>query len=137
MAWCALLMVASQIYISGSVESWTVAGAFGQRRFVGLTILLTIGLAELQRFVSTRAHHLMWRPRAVAWARAAVVIPAAICVWWNLALMAEFGAGLMDRQRLDIRRNAYDAFVTFPRAAPSLVWRYLTARESFYKPAQP
>ena len=43
--WCALLMVALQIYVSGSVESWTVAGAFGQRRFVALTILLTIGLA--------------------------------------------------------------------------------------------
>ena len=34
--WCALLMVALQIYVSGSVESWTVAGAFGQRRFVAL-----------------------------------------------------------------------------------------------------
>ena len=32
-------MVAVQIYVSGSVESWTVAGAFGQRRFVALTIL--------------------------------------------------------------------------------------------------
>ena len=31
---CALLMVALQVYVSGTVESWTVAGAFGQRRFV-------------------------------------------------------------------------------------------------------
>ena len=41
----ALLMVALQIYVGGSVESWTVAGAFGQRRFVALTVLLGIGLA--------------------------------------------------------------------------------------------
>ena len=44
---CALLMVALQVYVSGAVESWTVAGAFGQRRFVCLTILLVIGLAAL------------------------------------------------------------------------------------------
>ena len=31
---CLLLMVALQIYVGGSVESWTVAGAFGQRRFM-------------------------------------------------------------------------------------------------------
>ena len=31
---CLLAMVAAQIYVSGVVESWTVAGAFGQRRFV-------------------------------------------------------------------------------------------------------
>ena len=53
---CALLMVALQIYVSGSVESWTVAGAFGQRRFVALTILLTIGLAAL--LAALRAHAL-------------------------------------------------------------------------------
>ena len=40
-------MVALQVYIGGSVESWTVAGAFGQRRFVALTPLLVIGLAVL------------------------------------------------------------------------------------------
>ena len=37
-------MVALQVYVGGSVESWTVAGAFGQRRFVALTVLLVIGL---------------------------------------------------------------------------------------------
>ena len=44
-ALCLLLMVALQVYVGGCVESWTVAGAFGQRRFVALTSLLVIGLA--------------------------------------------------------------------------------------------
>ena len=48
--------------------------------------------------------------------------------------MAEFGTGLMDRQRLELRKNAYDAFVTIPRMAPGLAYRYLTRRETFYKP---
>jgi hypothetical protein len=117
---CALAMVALQVYVSGSVESWTVAGAFGQRRFVALTILLTIGLAAILR--ASAAHG---RQRAAA---AAV----AVCVWWNLALMAQFGARMMDRQRLELARNAYTAFVTIPRLAPALAWRYLTDRRSFF-----
>jgi hypothetical protein len=120
---CALVMVAMQIYVSGSVESWTVAGAFGQRRFVALTILLTIGLAAFLRATSTR--------------RAAAVAIVAVCVWWNVALMAQFGTRMMDRQRLELARNAYTAFVTIPRQAPALAWRYLTDRRSFFaRPAE-
>jgi hypothetical protein len=121
---CLLLMVALQVYISGAVESWTVAGAFGQRRFVALTIFLVIGLAALRASI-----------RVVPW-RVAVNVVIAICVWWNVALMAEFGTSMMDRQRLELGRNAYDAFVTLPRMAPALLQRYFTARSSFYRPPE-
>lgn len=119
---CMLLMVATQVYISGAVESWTVAGAFGQRRFVAVTIFLVVGLAAARAAVRGRA--------------AQVVMPAVIvlAVYWNIALMAEFGTLMMDRQRLEVRRNAYDAFVTLPRIGPELVYRYLAQRESFYRP---
>jgi hypothetical protein len=120
---CLLLMAALQVYVSGAVESWTVAGAFGQRRFVSITILLVVGLAALREAVPARA------------SRTLLNIAAALCVWWNVALMAEFGTGLMDRQRLEPGRNAYDAFVTLPRMAPELIYRYLMQRSSFYKPA--
>jgi hypothetical protein len=123
-ALCSLLMVGAQAYISGAVESWTVAGAFGQRRFVCLTILLTIGLAAL---LST--------PSRIARRIAGGVV--AICVWWNIALVAEFGIGLMNRQKLEPGQNAYDAFVTLPRMAPDLAWRYLFDRGSFYRPPAP
>ena len=56
-----------------------------------------------------------------------------VAVYWNLALMAEFATGLMDRQRLELARNAYDAFVTIPQMAPSLAYRYLFDRSSFYQ----
>jgi hypothetical protein len=124
-AWCALLMVAVQIYVSGSVESWTVAGAFGQRRFVALTVLLTIGLAALLKALPGNA----LRPAA------GVVI--ALCVWWNVALIAAFGSGLMNRQKLEPRQNAYVAFVTLPRMAPDIAYRYLFSRESFYRNRRP
>lgn len=116
-----LAMVAAQIYIVGAVESWTLAGAFGQRRFVSLTPLLVVGLAALVAAARHRA------------ARGAVVLVVAIAVWWNVGLMVQFGAGLMDRQRLDLPRNAYNTFVTVPRLLPEIAWRYLFDRGSFYR----
>jgi hypothetical protein len=118
---CALLMVGLQVYVSGAVESWTVAGAFGQRRFVCVTILLVIGLAALMSSVPTTA-------------RRTLAVLTVAGVWWNVALIAAFSTHLMDRQRLELKKNAYVAFVTIPRMAPGLAFRYLTSRETFYKP---
>jgi hypothetical protein len=120
---CLVLMVALQVYVSGAVESWTVAGAFGQRRFVSLTVLLVIGLAALYDRVHARG------------LRGVLNALVALSVWWNIALMAEFGTRVMDRQRLELRRNAYDAFVTLPVQAPSLAYRYFFDRASFYRRA--
>ena len=117
----ALVMVMAQVYVSGSVDSWTVAGAFGQRRFVALTILLVIGLASLLRSLPRGPWHFV------------ATIAVVTFVWWNLALTALFGAGLMNRQRLQIQRNAYDVFVTIPRMAPDIARRYFTTRDSFYQ----
>ena len=113
-----LLMFALQVYISGSVDSWTVAGGFGQRRFVALTTVLVMGVSALLTYA---------RPRK-AWIAAVVV-----CTYWNVALTAEFATGLMDRQKLEPAENAYAALVTLPRMAPSLAYRYLFDRQSFYR----
>ena len=102
-AWIAtglLVAVVSQIYIAGCVESWTVAGAFGQRRFVGLSAVLLVGLAALWPIGDRRG------PRPTR-ARAVVVALLVLGTWWNLGLMAQFGGGLMDRQRLTLADNAY------------------------------
>ena len=117
----ALLMVAGQIYVNGSIETWTQAGAFGQRRFVGLTVLFVLGLAHL--FAAARGRF----PQAI------VAVLAGACLWWNLGLMAQFGAGMMDRQRLELRRNAYNTFVAVPARLPELAYRYLFDRSSFYQ----
>lgn len=118
---CLLLVVVLQIYVGGSVESWTVAGAYGQRRFIALTAVMVIGLAALLHGLKNRA------------AQPALMTVVALAVYWNFALIAEFSIGLMDRQRLEPRKNAYDAFVTLPRQAPALIYRYLFDRSSFYR----
>ena len=120
-----LLMVALQIYVGGSVASWTVAGGFGQRRLVSITAALVIGYAAVWHMARSRR------------ARATLAAVTLFAVYWNLALTAEFATGLMDRQRLEPRRNAYDAFVTLPRMAPALAYRYLFDRSSFYQRENP
>lgn len=121
---CLLLMLAAQVYVSGSVDTWTLAGSFGQRRFLGISVVLAIGLAALLH-------------NARGWLRATLGVAIALSVWWNLGLMAQFGAGMMDRQRLEPAHNAYNTFVVVPRALPSLAYRYLFDRASFYHRWQP
>lgn len=116
---CALVMVLLQVYINGAVESWTVAGAFGQRRFVELTPLLVLGLSTVLTIARPR--------RGLAWAA------ITLCIWWNVGLLLQFGTHRMDRQRLTLSDNAWVTFVELPREAPSLAWRYLTDRGSFYR----
>ena len=122
---CMLLMVALQVYVSGAVESWTVAGAFGQRRFVSVTVLLVIGLAALREAIPARAPRMLLN------------VAVGVAIWWNVALMAAFATRMMDRQRLEPKQNAYDAFVTLPRLVPALIYQYLVDRSSFYNPPPP
>lgn len=125
-----LVVVATQVYVAGAVESWTVAGAFGQRRFVGLSAVFLIGLAALWPAAERR-------PGDSRASRVALATLVAVAAWWNLGLMAQFGGGLMDRQRLTLAQNAYHTFVTVPMRLPELAWRYLFARHSFYQPPPP
>jgi hypothetical protein len=118
---CLIAMVAAEIYVAGSVDSWMAAGAFGQRRFVGLTTVLLVGLAALAAAA-----------RATRW-RYGLAAAFVLGTWWNVALMIQFGTGLMDRQRLEPGRNAYEAFVGVPARVPELTWRYLFDRASFYQ----
>jgi hypothetical protein len=121
-----LVVVASQVYVSGSVATWTLAGAFGQRRFVGLTVCLVVGVAWLLA-------------RAAPPVRRFVVVPALVlAAWWNLGLAFQFGERSMDRQRLEPLRNARTTFLDLPGRVPAIVYRYLFARGSFYAaPTEP
>jgi hypothetical protein len=122
-ALCALVMVAAEVYVTGAVESWTLEGSFGQRRFVALTPLLTLGVAGLWMAA---------RDTGRAAARVGFWAMAILSVWWNVGLMAQFGLHMMDRSRLTLRDNAWNTFVVLPRDLPGIAIRYLTDRSSFY-----
>ena len=120
-----VLMVATQIYVSGSLNTWAGAGSFGQRRLVGLSVFLVIGLASLLHMVRARP------------ARIAVNAVIAVAIWWNLGLIAQFATGLMNRNRVEPARNAYNNFVTIPIQFPTLAYRYIFDRPSFYQSRTP
>ena len=123
---CLLAMFAGQAYIAGAITRWTLAGSFGQRRFVGTTIILAIGLAAAIRWGRSMTS-------ARPFLRAAGAVALAACIWWNLGLMAQYGASLMNRRQLEVPRNAYLSFVVLPRRLPELAYRYLFERSSFYQ----
>jgi hypothetical protein len=116
-----LVMVLTQIYLCGSFATWMGAGSFGQRRLVGLTVFFAVGLAGLYGAVGH------------GWRQWGLSVLIALCVWWNLGLVAQFATGLMDRQRMEVSLNAYHTFVTIPRMIPNLAYRYVFDRESFYQ----
>lgn len=120
-----LVMLASQIYVSGSLNTWAGAGSFGQRRLVGLTVFLVIGLATLLQIIRA------------GWPRFAVKAIIVLSIWWNLGLIAQFAIGLMNRNRVEPVRNAYNTFVTIPLEFPTLAYRYMFDRQSFYQSRTP
>jgi hypothetical protein len=106
-----------QIWINGSVESWTQAGAFGSRRFVGATPLLAWGLAALLAVVLART------------SRRAVAVVLLAFAWWNVSLVVQFGLKLMDRQGLEWPRVAISQFTEVPRHLGRAAWLFFTDRE--------
>ena len=112
-----LVALLLQIWINGSVDSWTQAGAFGSRRFVGATPFLAWGLAALLAAILPRIDR-----RAVA----ALLLAFA---WWNVSLMVQFGLKLMDRQGLEWPRVAVSQVTQVPRHLGRSAWLFFTDRE--------
>jgi hypothetical protein len=115
----ALLAVglALQVWINGSLESWTQAGAFGSRRFVAATPVFAWGLTALVAVGASR------------WGRAPVAAALALFAWWNVSLMVQFGLKLMDRQGLEWPRVAVNQFTAVPARAGHAAVVFFTDRE--------
>ena len=109
--------LASQVYIYGAVDSWTQAGGFGARRFVGATIIFAVWGATLFAIVESRLR------------RVGVVALASVFMLWNVGLMVQFGLGLMNRDRLIWREVVNDQFREVPPRLVSVLDRYLFARD--------
>jgi hypothetical protein len=112
-----LLAFLLQVWINGSLESWTQAGAFGSRRFLSATPLFAFGLAALAEAAL---------PRIGA---AAAGLLLALFVWWNVSLMVQFGLKLMDRQRLEWPRVARNQVLEVPPRLLRVARLFLTDRE--------
>jgi hypothetical protein len=120
-----LAAVVLEVYVTGSLRSWTLQGAFGQRRFTGISLCLTAGLAVVfSRVVAPVARRLL-------------LVATALMVWWNVGLAIRFGENSMNRQRLDLRTDVYRTFVELPLRLPAVAYRYVFDRASFYHARPP
>jgi hypothetical protein len=112
-----LLSFLAQVYISGAVDSWTQAGAFGARRFVGATPIFAlwggIAFAALEKRIT----------------KAGVAALATFFVCWNVSLMIQFGLGIMDRQRLVWGQIVHNHVREVPPRLLEVASRYLWARD--------
>lgn len=119
----ALLFVAflAQVYIAGAFQTWSMAGAFGARRFVNCTLIFALGLAALVESADRRL------PR---WSLGAI---GALFVFWNFGLVMQFATEMMPRQALDFPRVLYNQVFEVPPRLLSLLERFLFDRSSFYK----
>lgn len=112
-----LLAFLAQVYISGAVDSWTVAGAFGSRRFVGATAIFAVWGAFAFGALEPRLRRL------------GVAALASVFVLWNVSLMMQFGLGMMSRDRLEWRQIAHNQVHEVPPRFLQVLERYFVARE--------
>jgi len=106
-----------QVWINGSVASWSLAGAFGARRFISTTAIFAWGLATLLALAL---------PRLGKSSCAATLL---VFVWWNTSLMVQFGLRMMDRQGLEWPRVAINQVTEVPPRLGRTVWLFFTDRE--------
>jgi hypothetical protein len=110
-----------QVWVNGSVESWSQAGAFGARRFLEMTPVFVWGLAAVMTWAVPRMQRL---------ATASILV---VFVWWNVSLMVQFGLNLMDRQRLEWPRVAVNQITEVPPRLARTAWLFFTDREGLVR----
>jgi len=115
------LALGLQVWINGSVESWSQAGAFGARRFVSATPVFAWGLAAVLALVLPRL------------GRGVGAATLALFVWWNLSLMVQFGLKLMDRQALEWPQVAVNQITEVPPRLGRAAWLFFSDRESLVR----
>ena len=109
----ALAAFAAQAYVIGCWSHWSAGSSFGQRMFISAFPFLAVGAAAAMGSVKGRG-----RPWGIV---ARVTVIAA--VFWNVGLMAQFGFGLIPRQKpVPISTLAYNNAVRLP----AMAWARLT-----------
>ncbi|MGH9321041.1 MAG: glycosyltransferase family 39 protein [Vicinamibacteria bacterium] len=106
----------AQVFISGAVDSWTQAGAFGARRFVGASPIFAVWGAMLFAALKPRLH------------TAGIGALVSVFVLWNVSLMVQFGLGLMCRDRLVWSEIVHNHVHEVPPRLLSVVESYVFAR---------
>lgn len=115
------------LYLNGSFQTWTTAGAFGARRFIVCGPIFAIGLAEIFRRSGKHRGHVL--PAARCWVPALAII----AILWNCGLIVQFVKQYMDRQQLEWPLVFVNQFTAVPRHLAGDLWRLIRDPGSFYQ----
>lgn len=115
------------LYLNGSFQTWTTAGAFGARRFIVCSPIFAVGLAAVFRQYGERHDRVL--PAARRW----VPVFALAVILWNCGLIVQFVKQYMDRQQLEWPLVLVNQFTRVPRHLVGDLWRLIRDPGSFYQ----
>jgi hypothetical protein len=116
----------AELYISASFLTWTMAGSYGARRMVGVSLVYIVGIGYLGWWL---AEHRRWLARWV------VIGLGVLFVVWNFGVIVQFSAirNEQSRQNLDPARVVRDQFTVVPGKIIDTATKFFTKREDFFK----
>jgi len=116
----------AELYISASFLTWTMAGSYGARRMVGVSLVYIVGIGYLGWWLTEHRRLL---------ARWVVVGLGVLFIAWNFGVIVQFSAirDEQSRQNLDPARVVRDQFTVVPGKLIDTAAKFFTKREDFFK----
>jgi hypothetical protein len=116
-------------YVVASYDRWHGVSGFGNRFFVSFTFPFVLGLAVLLARLERAL-----RGASPRRAFAAMAVPAALLIAWNLGLMVQWATGLVPRRGpVDFRQAVRNQFTAVPQQAARVGLRYFGSRSAVVK----
>ncbi len=117
------LALICQAYVGGAFQTWSAAGSFGARRFVGSSFVLLVALALTFDLLRKR--------------RASVVgyVAGILLTVFNLSMAIQWSAlwTQVERQGIDWGVFIRNEFEVLPGRVGEIIYRFLFARSSFFR----
>ena len=114
-------VVAVQVVVIGSYDTWWGGASFGARRFINCTILFAVDAAAA--FGQLRGT-----------ARRVGAVGVVLLILWNFGLAVQYSVGLIPRDApVQMSQVAYNQLFEVPPRMAQIAWRFAFDRSSLYR----
>lgn len=116
-----VFVLAAQVVVIGSYDTWWGGASFGARRFINCTILFAVGAAAAFAQLRGAGRHLG-------------AVGVVLLILWNFGLAVQYSVGLIPRDApVRISRIAYNQLFEVPPRVAQIAWRFAFDRSSLYR----
>ena len=116
-----LAVVAAQVVVIGSYDTWWGGASFGARRFINCTAVFALGAAAAFGYLQGAARR----------TGAACVV---LLILWNFGLAVQYSVGLIPRDApVRMSQIAYNQLFEVPPRVAQIAWRFVFDRSSLYR----